>query len=125
MFFHDNKPLDTLYTTLTDTDCSYDYNGTATSYNGTFSRSDGTILSFSSTVYRYEIFSYAAGSWTYALGMVPSVGVFGSATNLNGSPYNIGPDHIYHSAQFRSSFALRYNYWESVLDAANIQHLSP
>jgi hypothetical protein len=74
---------------------------------------------------RYEIFSDAAPSWSLALGTTPTGGAFTSATNLASEPYGYGNEHRWHSAQFRSYNAARYQYWIAVLDAALIPHVNP
>ncbi|MGA2051719.1 MAG: alpha/beta hydrolase, partial [Opitutales bacterium] len=117
-YAENGKPIMYLYG-LTDTGCTYTYNSTVNCFN----RSDGTVLTWPAN--RYEIFSYAAGPWTYPLGMKPSVGVFGSATDLSGSPYDFGSTHIYHSAQFRSSIALRWQYWSNILQTIGVQPHTP
>lgn len=74
---------------------------------------------------RYEIFSYGAPSWSLALGTIPTGGVFTSFTNLATPPYSFGSEHRWHSGQFRSFNAARYQYWVALLDAALIPHINP
>lgn len=73
---------------------------------------------------RYEIFSYGAGTWSLALGTIPTGGVFSNFTNLQTS-FQYGSEHRWHSAQFRSFNAVRYLYWSAVLDSALIPHVTP
>jgi hypothetical protein len=66
----------------------------------------------------YEIFSYADPAWSYALGAQENVGgAFNQNLQLNlfTSPYNFGPQHLYHSLQFRSDLANCSSFWDIVL----------
>lgn len=73
---------------------------------------------------RFEIFSYAAEAKSKALGVMPTGGVFTSFTNLQ-SNQQYGPEHIYHSGQFRASMATRYRYWQGVMTAADLTPYNP
>ena len=70
---------------------------------------------------RYEIFNGIIQSRSYALGMQVNVGgAFMTGTNYNQieldiAPYNFGPQHIYHSGEFRSDSAQRWQFWNQVL----------
>jgi hypothetical protein len=74
---------------------------------------------------RVKIFSYLAEGRSLALGSVTTGGVFdGSNTSLQGT-LGYGPEHIYHSAQFRSFYAARYQYWRSLMRGINLQPFTP
>jgi hypothetical protein len=73
---------------------------------------------------RFRIFSYGAEAKSLALGALPTGGVFTSFTNLQ-TTQQYGPEHIYHSGQFRASLAIRYQYWMALLDAALIPRITP
>jgi hypothetical protein len=73
----------------------------------------------------YQIFSYAAPAWSFALGATSTGGVFSeNSVNLKTS-LTFGGEHLWHSGEFRSYNAARYQYWMSILDAALIPHLNP
>ena len=69
----------------------------------------------------YELFDEIIQSRSYALGMQAGVkGAFqkGGASQqveLDAAPYNFGPQHIYHSGEFRSDNAQRWQFWNQVL----------
>jgi hypothetical protein len=69
----------------------------------------------------YELFDEIIQSRSFALGMQPSVhGVFQKAgavqqVELNVAPYNFGDQHIYHSGEFRSDNAQRWQFWRTAL----------
>ena len=69
----------------------------------------------------YQIFSYIIEARCYALGAHPDVkGVFQKSgvplqVNLGIAPYNFGQQHIYHSGEFRSDNAQRWQFWNAVL----------
>ena len=70
---------------------------------------------------RYEIFSFGAEARSLAVGAAANVGgVFGSEIDLDSAPYNFGPEHVGHSAQFRSYAANRRAFWRQLLRAFNI-----
>lgn len=86
-----------------------------------------TLLGFKTLSFpddRFEIFSYAAEAKSKALGVMPTGGVFTSFTNLE-SNQQYGPEHIYHSGQFRASMATRYQYWDGVLTEIGLPSLAP
>lgn len=86
-----------------------------------------TLLGFKTLSFpgdRFEIFSYAAEAKSKALGTMPTGGVFTSFTNLQ-SNQQYGPEHIYHSGQFRASMATRYQYWDGVLTEIGLPSLAP
>jgi hypothetical protein len=66
---------------------------------------------------RYELFSNLIQARSYALGMQAGVnGVFdGNQVELDASPYNFQSQHIYHSGEFRSDYAQRWQFWQQVL----------
>jgi hypothetical protein len=68
---------------------------------------------------RFTIFSYCAEARSLALGATSTGGVFATASSLNvdlsGVTFGFGRQHIFHSAQFRSSFPLRQSYWLRLL----------
>ncbi len=69
----------------------------------------------------YEIFAYGDQAHGYALGAQANVGgAFLTLTNYNQveldvAPYSFGPQHIYHSGEFRSDNAQRWQFWDEVL----------
>jgi len=69
----------------------------------------------------YTIYSFCDQAHSYALGMQPNVGgAFRTGTNYNqveldAAPYNFGPQHIYHSGEFRSDNPQRWQFWYQVL----------
>ena len=73
---------------------------------------------------RFQIFAYCAEARVKALGTQPTGGVFTSFTNLQ-AQFNFGRDHLWHSGQFRSFYAARFQYWVALLDAALIPHPNP
>lgn len=73
---------------------------------------------------RFRIFSYAAQARSLAVGALPTGGVFTSFTNLQ-TAQQYGPEHIYHSGQFRASMATRYKYWDKVLTEIGLPSLAP
>lgn len=86
-----------------------------------------TLLGFKTLTFpddRFRIFSYAAEAKSKALGVMPTGGVFTSFTNLE-SNQQYGPEHIYHSGQFRASMATRYRYWQGVMTAADLTPFNP
>ena len=65
---------------------------------------------------RFVVFASCAEARSLALGARPTGGVFaGSEVNLNAAPYNFQNQHIYHSGQFRSFYAQRWQYWRQVM----------
>jgi hypothetical protein len=97
---------------LTDSVWTYSYTESEGFGEGFFTR-----LKFPDD--RYKIFSFAAGTWSLALGTIPTGGVFSNFTNLQSMGY--GDEHIWHSAQFRSYNAARYQYWNEVMIKAQIK----
>ena len=87
---------------------------------------DSPLFSFNPKQYafpddRFTIFAYCAEARSLALGSTSTGGVFaGSEVNLFGAPYNYRNQHIYHSGEFRSFYAQRWQYWQSVMDACNL-----
>ena len=73
---------------------------------------------------RFRIFCYGAEARSKALGTMPTGGVFTSFTNLQSS-LSYGSEHIYHSGQFRSYYAARYQYWTALLTNLGLQPLLP
>jgi hypothetical protein len=71
---------------------------------------------------RFRIFCYGAEARSKALGTMPTGGAFTSFTNLQSS-LSYGSEHIYHSAQFRSYYAARYQYWTTLLTNLGLQPL--
>ncbi len=70
---------------------------------------------------RFTIFPYCAEARSVALGAVSTGGVFaGSEVNLFSAPINYRNQHIYHSAQFRSFYAQRWQYWHMILDTCQL-----
>ena len=98
-------------------------NGYAYSYNPdkwwAYGWTSSTTFTFPADT--YTIFSYIDQGHGFALGMQPGVGgVFkvGGAYNqieLDVAPYNFGPQHIYHSGEFRSDNAQRWQFWYQTL----------
>lgn len=53
--------------------------------------------------------------------MTSAGGVFAnSEVNLNNAPYNFLNKHIYHSAEFRSSYPQRWQYWQQLMDKCDL-----
>ena len=73
---------------------------------------------------RFKIFAYCAEARSKALGTMPTGGVFTSFTNLQSS-LSYGSEHIYHSGQFRSYYAARYQYWATLLTNLGLQPFLP
>ena len=69
----------------------------------------------------YALFAYVIQARSYALGAQPNMGgAFLTGTNFNqieldAIPYKFGPQHIYHSGEFRSDYAQRWQFWDEVL----------
>jgi hypothetical protein len=68
----------------------------------------------------YRIFAYCDEARSFALGAQPNVGgAFKTLTyhqvELDVAPFNFGNPHIYHSGEFRSDYALRWQFWDYVL----------
>lgn len=84
----------------------------------------GTVLSFPGD--RFRIFSYAAEGRSLALGSTVTGGVFtGGDLDLSLAPYSFGREHLFHSGQFRSSMAERYQYWRALMQAADLTPNGP
>lgn len=67
----------------------------------------------------YEIFAYGDPAWSFALGAQTDVGgafLTSQQVNLDDDPYNFGPAHKGHSAQFRSDNMSRAVFWHTLLD---------
>lgn len=92
-----------------------------------FYKGDGSSTStrYSIPNDRFQIFAYCSEGRSLALGSTLTSGVFsGGDANLK-AQLGYSTEHIWHSAQFRSSLAKRYQYWIALLDAASITHLNP
>jgi len=65
----------------------------------------------------YTIFSYCDEARCHALGAQINVGgkFADNQIELDGSPYNFGSAHKYHSGEFRSDYAQRWQFWNEVL----------
>lgn len=65
----------------------------------------------------YRIFAYCVQSQSYALGAEANVnGNFtGNQVDLGASPYSFQNQHKYHSGQFRSDSAQRWQFWDQLL----------
>ena len=65
----------------------------------------------------YEIFSFCDEARCYALGAQPNVGgaFTGNQVELDLPPYNFTDDHVYHSGEFRSDYAQRWQFWYQIL----------
>jgi hypothetical protein len=65
----------------------------------------------------YSIFSFCDEARCQALGRQPDVGgkFANNQVELDRSPYSFGEDHKFHSGQFRSDYAQRWQFWDSVL----------
>ena len=103
--------------TKPDTDYSWTTNGVESyAYIGGFSTQH---LYFPQDT--YQIFSYIIEARCYALGAQPDMGgVFKKAgatqqVNLGALPYSFGSQHIYHSGEFRSDNAQRWQFWQQFL----------
>jgi hypothetical protein len=69
---------------------------------------------------RFVIFASCAQARSLALGALATGGVFSSEINLNNAPYNFRNQHIYHSGQFRSFYAQRWQYWHQLLKQCDL-----
>ncbi len=78
----------------------------------------GAILAFPGD--RFLIFSYAAEGRSLALGSTVTDGVFSGGDYSLRNQLGYGLDHIWHSGQFRSSMAERYQYWRAFMQAADL-----
>jgi hypothetical protein len=69
----------------------------------------------------YRIFSYCDQAHSFALGMQTNVGgafkagVTYKQVQLDILPYVFGADHVYHSGEYRSDNARRWQFWDQVL----------
>ncbi len=97
-------------------DIGYGYDGTNFFYQPFLTR---TYLYFPEDT--YDIFSYCDQAHGYALGAQPNVGgafktgVIYHQVELDADPYDFGTAHIYHSGEFRSDYAQRWQFWNEVL----------
>jgi len=65
---------------------------------------------------RFVIFASGAQAWSRALGAAQTGGVFGLNPSFDlKSSLSYGTEHVYHSGQFRSSMAQRWQYWDRLL----------
>ena len=74
---------------------------------------------------RYAVFSHGAGAWTVALGTTPTGGVFDHVVDLQTTDrlsreQQFGTQHLWHSGQFRSFNAVRFQYWSIFLKEAGL-----
>lgn len=70
---------------------------------------------------RFRIFSYVAEARSLALGSTETDGVFaGPDTNL-ATTFGYGLEHKWHSGQFRSNMAARFQYWNQTLIEAGLK----
>jgi len=69
------------------------------------------------TADRYTIFAYCDPSLSYALGAQAGVGgkFSGNQVELDVPPYGFGNAHKFHSGEFRSDNAQRWQFWDEVL----------
>jgi hypothetical protein len=89
-------------------------------YDGTNFYYAPTLLSTTTFYFpedTFNIFAYCDPAPCYALGAQAGVeGAFhGNQVNLSADPYDFGDQHIYHSGEFRSDYAQRWQFWDSVL----------
>ncbi len=68
---------------------------------------------------RFGVFAYGAEARSRALGARETGGVFTEEVNLK-TAFGFTDEHIYHSGQFRSFYAQRWQYWYAVLDACQL-----
>lgn len=75
----------------------------------------------------YPIFAYCDQSWSYALGAQANVnGSFaGNQVDLTAGPYNFANTHKYHSGEFRSDDAQRWQFWTEVLIKMKLKQPQP
>ena len=65
---------------------------------------------------RFTIFAFCVSARSKALGATPTGGVFAANQSFDlKTSLNYGTEHVYHSAQFRSSMAQRWQYWNRFL----------
>jgi hypothetical protein len=72
----------------------------------------------------YTIFAYCDQAQSYALGAQAGVaGIFSTSkqVDLSSSLYSFGSVHKFHSGQFRSDNAQRWQFWNSVLVQAKLK----
>lgn len=74
---------------------------------------------------RYTIFSYCAEARSVALGTNATGGVFGGAGLDLEAQVGYSRAHLWHSAQFRSFMAARYQYWAELMQRIGIQSYTP
>ncbi len=94
-------------------DYAYGYDGINFYYQQSLTR---TTFYFPQNT--YTIFSYCDPAPCQALGAQSNVGGFFSTNNqveLDADPYDFGQEHIYHSGEFRSDYAQRWQFWKQVL----------
>lgn len=85
---------------------------------GFYSGSEAPYILLLAPVDRFTIFSYCDQATCYALGAQVNVGgVFSSNSQveLDLNPYGFGGTHVYHSGEFRSDYAKRWQFWNQVL----------
>jgi hypothetical protein len=68
---------------------------------------------------RFGVFAYGAEARSRALGARETGGVFTEEVNLK-TEFGFTDERIYHSGQFRSFYAQRWQYWYAVLDACQL-----
>ncbi len=71
---------------------------------------------------RFTIFSFCAEARSLALGATSAGGVFAitPSVNLTDGSFGFRNQHVYHSAQFRSFYAARWQYWKQVLQSCDV-----
>ena len=74
---------------------------------------------------RYTIFSFCAEARSVASGANATGGVFGSNGVDLEAQFGYSRAHLWHSAQFRSFNAARYQYWAELLRKIGIQPYVP
>lgn len=74
----------------------------------------------------FELFSYCIEARCYALGAQRNIGgVFqtGSHVELDTSPYAYGPQHLYHSLEFRADGPRNILFWDAMLKTLELKPL--
>jgi hypothetical protein len=92
-------------------------------YDGTNFLQGGTLLLFPTDT--YEIFAHCDEARCYAIGAEPNLGgVFQTAAqvDLGLAPYNYGPQHKFHSGQFRSDNMSRGVFWDTLLRTSRLKN---
>ena len=94
--------------------------GSDTWYYHIYNSPTNTPLAFPQQT--YMLYSYADQAHAFALGAQANVGgaFGGNQVELDVAPYRFLSQHLYHSAEFRSDNASRWQFWDAVLGKLGI-----